>query len=124
MKILKNLLPLLAIIMASAGVGLMTPETSTAVPVSDEVAAEIRGGGCGQNFIRAPLICDGLVFCEEVETECSSVRNYFNPIDNEGNSVEDQKETIFCHACTTSSTTCGSFQTVVTKTKACSISSY
>jgi hypothetical protein len=117
MKILRFALPVMGLASAALYLGLATSSMASFTPVSDEVAANIRGGGCGNTWVGKTLGCNATIVCNNVATACSSiVVGLFT--NGAGNQVAATTGLVSCRACAPTKS-CGPVMSYITGTNPC-----
>ena len=103
--------------------GLDARASSSVTPLRDDVAAELRGGGCGNTWKSGTVACAGQVMCNSLTVDCST-KTFVSFVKNgAGDFVEDATVNINqCKVCSTGAFTCGNTVKTVTSTKGCTSS--
>jgi len=102
MKSLNRALPLLIIASAVFWLNLTTDGAPVITPVPDEVAADVRGGGCGSTYklLDPQPACSGTKTVREKDYDCSSIAATTAKTSNgDGDQVPDGEAKLQCFVC-------------------------
>ncbi len=120
MKTRMRTFPLLIIVLITVWMGLKAHDTLAVAMVSDEVASDIRGGGCGNVWKDKAIDCAATLKCDNVLTECTTDVTDIETA-GDGDQIKDPltNNTAFCKVCNLSKETCGGGVTYTRGTKQC-----